>query len=51
MADIGDFSLDTPEITAPPALQARIMQMEEEIGRSHEQLTEGCMLVVTLAAN
>ena len=39
-------------------MQARLAQMEEEIQRSHEQLTwsneqlaEVCMLVVTLAAN
>ena len=26
------------EIMVPPALQARLVQMEEEIRRSHEQL-------------
>ena len=56
MADIGDF--DTREILVLPALQARLVQMEEEIRRSHkqlawsnEQLAEARMLVATLAMN
>ena len=56
MANLGDFN--TPEILVPPALQARLAQMEEEIRRSHEQLAqsneqlvEAQTLVVTLAVN
>ena len=58
MADIGDFSLSTPENTVLPALKARLAQMEEEIRRSHkqlaqmsEQLMEAQMLVATLSMN
>ena len=58
MADLGDFSLDAPETMVPPAFQARLAQMEEEIRRSHkqlawsnEQLAEVCTLVAILAVN